>query len=364
MKSDYKVYWLTNLPAPYRIPIFSDISSRYFLHVDFLLPTTNWRNWTVSDDINFSFSNLNLSYWKFSDFEFVPGLRFRRKELFSSQFVVIGSWEAPQYIWTALMAKIMKKKLVLIYESTLQSQRYKNIIIESIRSAFFRSGDLVVSFGPDSTEALLKMGVARHYILQLFNPIPRISSIGLISEGDPNVHKFLFVGQLIPRKNIDGLIRAFAMMRNSEDILTIVGEGECKSNLLHLVDKLDLQNRVKFVGHLEPSKMLNYYRQFDTLILPSFREVWGLVVNEALANGLQVVVSDKCGSASFVKDMKGVYITDGTVDSLVKQMKKCSTNFQGKIQDPEIWEYDTAKFSQLFIEALEGISCKKRNDDC
>jgi glycosyltransferase involved in cell wall biosynthesis len=356
MKTESRVYWLTNLPAPYRIPIFREISSTYFFHVDFLLSRTNWRNWTVPNDLNFSFSFLELRYRKISDYEFIPGLRIRRKELFDSQFVVIGSWEAPQYLWTALVAKIMKKKLILIYESTLQSQRYKNIFVELIRSSFFKKGDLVVSFGPESTKALVCMGVSQRKILELFNPIPKISSIKLASKKQENFHRYLFVGQLIPRKNIEGLIRAFALMRDSDDTLTIIGEGEHKSNLIDLVDELNLSSYVALIGQIDPSEMNSHYPKFDTLVLPSFREVWGLVVNEALANGLHVVVSDKCGCASFVRNMKGAYITDGSVDSLVKQLKKSSMDYEGKIDNPEIWEYDTSAFSKILIDALDKMA--------
>jgi glycosyltransferase involved in cell wall biosynthesis len=356
MKTQSRVYWLTNLPAPYRIPIFSEIGATYFLHVDFLLSGTNWRNWIVPNNVNFSFSHLNLSYRKISDFEFIPGLRIRRKELFASQIVVIGSWEAPQYLWTALVASVMRKKLILVYESTLQSQRYKNQIVHLIRSYFFKSGDLVISFGPESTVALVSMGVSRTRILELFNPIPKITSIILASEKETNFHRYLFVGQLIPRKNVEGLIRAFAVMRDAGDTLTIVGEGENKSILMELVDELDLNSHVALVGQIEPSEMNSYYPKFDTLVLPSFREVWGLVVNEALANGLHVVVSDKCGSAVFVRNMKGVYITDGSVDSLVKQLKKSSMDYEGKIDNPEIWKYDTSAFSKILIDTLDEIA--------
>ena len=355
MKTQPRVYWLTNLPAPYRIPIFSEIGATYFLHVDFLLSGTNWRNWIVPNNINFSFSHLNLSYRKISDFEFIPGLRIRRKELFASQIVVIGSWEAPQYLWTALVAIVMRKKLILIYESTPQSQRYKNKIVRLIRSSFFKKGDLVISFGPESTEALVSMGKSRTRILELFNPIPKISSIISPSEKETNFHRYLFVGQLIPRKNVEGLIRAFAVMRDAGDTLTIVGEGKNKSILMELVDELDLNSHVVLVGQIEPSEMNSYYPKFDTLVLPSFREVWGLVVNEALANGLHVVVSDKCGSAAFVRNMKGVYITDCSVDSLMKQLKKSSMDYEGKIDNPEIWKYDTSAFSKILIDTFDEI---------
>ena len=355
MKSNLRIYWLTNLPAPYRIPIFHEVGNRYILHVDFLLSSKNWRKWSSPDGKNFSFTFLSLKHLKILDFEFVPGLRIRRNELAKSQIVVIGSWEAPQYLWTALVAKLTKKTLILIYESTLESQRYTNRFIHLIRSSFFKKGDLVVAFGDESREALLRMGVSQKKVLQLFNPIPRVSSDSFKVEPKANSHRYLFVGQLIARKNIDGLISAFAEMRNQSDTLTILGEGKMQRALIEQVETLQLVNHVEFISHVEPSQMNTFYQGFCTLVLPSFREVWGLVVNEALANGLHVVVSNKCGSASFVQNMRGVYITNNSEKSLVSQMKRSSEEFKGKILNPEIWQYDTFAFSTKLVKAIDRV---------
>jgi glycosyltransferase involved in cell wall biosynthesis len=356
MKSNLKIYWLTNLPAPYRLPIFRELGNRYLLHIDFLLSSENWRKWSSPHGENFNFTFLNLKCWRILDFEFVPRLRIRRDELAKSQIVVIGSWEAPQYLWTALVAKVTKKTLILIYESTLDSQRYTNRFIHFIRSSFFKKGDMVIAFGKESSEALLRMGVSREKVLQLFNPIPRVPPDSLKVEPKANSHKYLFVGQLIARKNIDGLISAFAEMRNQSDSLTIVGEGMMQRALIEQVETLKLVNHVEFISHIEPSQMNTFYQGFCTLVLPSFREVWGLVVNEALANGLHVVVSNQCGSASFVQNMRGVYITDNRKEgSLVSQMKRSSENYEGKILIPEIWQYDTFAFSSKLIEAIDGV---------
>ena len=355
MKTKLRMYWLTNLPAPYRLPIFSQLGVSHSLHVDFLLSSTNWRNWGPPNSENYTFSFLNLRCRKFSDFELVPNVRIRRKELFVSQVVVVGSWEAPQYLWTALVAKIMRKKLILIYESTLGSQRYKNYFVTLIRSTFFKMGDLILSFGIDSTQALLSMGVPSAKILQLFNPIPRIYPPKLESISKLDYHRYLFVGQLIDRKNVDALIHAFAKVRKKEDTLTIVGDGDNRDRLVKLVNGLHLERHVEFTGQIRHSEMNNLYPKYDTLVLPSLREVWGLVVNEALAHGLHVVVSNKCGCASLVKDMKGVYVTNGSSVSLEKEMTNSSLDFKGKITSPEIWNYDTFAFSRILNAEIDKI---------
>jgi glycosyltransferase involved in cell wall biosynthesis len=71
-------------------------------------------------------------------------------------------------------------------------------------------------------------------------------------------------------------------------------------------------------------------------VLPSRREVYGLVVNEALASGLHVVVSTQAGVHLDVADMEGVYPTDPEPRALAHAMRKSATNWRGPIAQPAI----------------------------
>jgi glycosyltransferase involved in cell wall biosynthesis len=112
---------------------------------------------------------------------------------------------------------------------------------------------------------------------------------------------FIYVGRLASEKNIDSLLRAFNLVlcssRNaSEWGLIIVGEGNERPRLERVVQEHKI-NGVFFVGGKSWKEVPLYYALSDLLILPSFSEPWGLVVNEAMICGLPVLVSNRCGSA-------------------------------------------------------------------
>ncbi len=110
---------------------------------------------------------------------------------------------------------------------------------------------------------------------------------------------FLFVGRLAPEKNISTLLCAHARYLESCGSwpLVIVGGGPL-SEQLHEQAKEQIQSgMVVFAGHKDIHELPEFYAFAGCFVLPSTREPWGLVVNEAMASGLPVIVSSRCGCA-------------------------------------------------------------------
>lgn len=135
--------------------------------------------------------------------------------------------------------------------------------------------------------------------------------------------EFLYVGRIIEIKNIDLMIKAFlTSFGNSEDFkLKIVGDG---SLLPVLKNKYCKHNNVLFTGPKFGSDLINEYKNASAFILPSYFEPWGLVVNEAMAAGLPVIVSDKVGAMhDLVKGKQtGFVFHHDSVDDLSKKIKR------------------------------------------
>ena len=115
-------------------------------------------------------------------------------------------------------------------------------------------------------------------------------------------HFFLTAGRFIPKKNLLRLIRAYARYAESTAAaawpLVIVGDGELATSLKQQVAQLGLTNQVLFPGYLAADGMGPVYGLASAFILASaYFEQWGLVVNEAMAAGLPVLVSNVCGCA-------------------------------------------------------------------
>jgi glycosyltransferase involved in cell wall biosynthesis len=107
----------------------------------------------------------------------------------------------------------------------------------------------------------------------------------------------LSVGSLIPRKNVRLLLEALHRLSDPTVGLLVVGTGPQEKELRGLCRQLGLEGRVVFAGFRQQWELPQYYGLADVLVLPSLREVWGLVVNEALATGLYVLCSTAVGAA-------------------------------------------------------------------
>jgi 1,2-diacylglycerol 3-alpha-glucosyltransferase len=114
---------------------------------------------------------------------------------------------------------------------------------------------------------------------------------------------FLTASRLVSKKNVAGLLRAYALYAQQTQTLVwpllVVGDGPLKGQLQDLAGKLNLENRVRFTGYLSATDMAPVYALASVFILASeYSEQWGLVVNEAMAAGTPVLVSQICGSAA------------------------------------------------------------------
>lgn len=100
----------------------------------------------------------------------------------------------------------------------------------------------------------------------------------------------LSVGQMIPRKGIDILIRAAA---SCKDVSFYIVGGKPTDEYSDLKETLHADN-VFFVDFKRPDELKRYYQAADLFLLPTREDIWGLVINEAMANGLPVVTTDRC----------------------------------------------------------------------
>lgn len=108
----------------------------------------------------------------------------------------------------------------------------------------------------------------------------------------------LFVGRLIGAKDPHTLLAAQALLEagGGGPFLWIVGDGPEAVGLRAFAGDRGLR-RVRFVGSLRPDELPPLWSASDVFVLPSVHEPWGVVVNEAMAAGLPVVLSDRVGAA-------------------------------------------------------------------
>lgn len=116
---------------------------------------------------------------------------------------------------------------------------------------------------------------------------------------------FLYVGRLIPLKQVDFILRAYAPLK-AEARLVIVGDGESLPSLRAL--DASLGTKALFVGRQSGDDLLAWYNLGDIHLLPSRVEAFGAVVDEALMAGLYSLVSDRAGAKSLIDSENGLVL--------------------------------------------------------
>lgn len=113
----------------------------------------------------------------------------------------------------------------------------------------------------------------------------------------------LFVGMLEPRKNIMGLIRAYAQVKEKDSHhLVLVGKKGWKyEDIFMTVKELGLQNMVHFLGYVPDEDLSSLYSSATCFVYPSFYEGFGIPVLEAMACGCPVITSNN----SSMKEIAG-----------------------------------------------------------
>ena len=208
----------------------------------------------------------------------------------------------------ALWCRFHGKRSVLMTEST-QFDHHRTGWKETLKSLLLRAlFDRAVAGGKAHLRYLEALKFPLHRVGRNYDVVDNAffrretatlraqfkhSDFGLPSE------YFLYVGRLAQEKNIEGLLREFAAYRNGGGrwSLVLAGDGPRRQALIELTRTLKVEDFVLFTGQKTSSELPPYYSFAKCFVLASIREPWGLVVNEAMAAGLPVLVSDRCGCA-------------------------------------------------------------------
>jgi glycosyltransferase involved in cell wall biosynthesis len=345
-----RMVWLTNRPAPYRRRVWSSLVDHGFdLTVCYSArpsPARNWHAWPESSV-------------PFAQRDGIGGMALLR----SADVCVISGWHRPGYWLAAALAG--RRPTVIFYESTLSSHRFRGGPVAWVRGWFFRRADAVLTAGPAATEAVLAMGVSPARVVTAFNAV----DVTFFHEGAVSArsgagvvagHHVLYVGQLIERKNVAAALRAWAGVRGEEDTFTVVGSGPLRAALERLAAELGLADRVRFLGHLDGAALVGEYARAQTFVLPSTEEVWGLVVNEALAAGLHAVVSSAAGVARSVEEMPGVFTCPPTEQALAAALRESAQSWTGPIADPPILAHTPGAYADAVIDAVRRARHERR----
>ncbi len=227
--------------------------------------------------------------------------------LLDPDLVLVPGYYTLPAIAAAVWARINHRKSVLMTESTAEDH-VRSWWKESLKGLLIRTlFDSAIVGGKAHMRYLENLGFSPEHIQHSYDVVDnhllaeRSSTVRELSAGASKLPSryILFVGRLAPEKNVGGLLTEWHQYRNAGGTwpILIVGSGPLTDTLHASASISPFANDIYFAGHKGYKELPAFYAFASCFILPSVREPWGLVVNEAMAAGLPVIVSNRCGCA-------------------------------------------------------------------
>lgn len=309
---NYDFIFLTNIPAFYKISLYNKIAEKYRILVIFMYESGSKRN---SDFYNQPMRFEHIFTCKWHTLKLLKILlSVRYKEL------VIGGYQELFYWGAAFLSSPKKNSLVLessYHESVIHGWK------SWLKKIFFTRVFKIYCSGAANVKLVELLGYSGKKVTTY--------GVGLYRRTTPpafvprtSIKNFIYVGRLSPEKNLPYLLEIFKEIPQFS--LTVVGFGPQEQELKNMAPA-----NVTFTGAVDNARLPEYYRNADVFILFSKSEPWGLVVEEAMNNGLPVILSDRIGCAEeIVRDGKNGFIVPlNDKDALLNTIKK--------IAEPEIY---------------------------
>jgi glycosyltransferase involved in cell wall biosynthesis len=242
--------------------------------------------------------------------------------------VVLPGYERIEY-WVMLGLCVLMRRTRLVFVDSTGYDRPKNRWKDAAKRIFFARCDGFLCYGTRSKEYVLSYGVpaARIY--------PGCQATALPHEYDEaevqriydtagvellRAPRFIYVGRLSAEKGLHDLLDAFKIvhMRQPTARLDLVGAGPLREALAAHIAELGLNEAIPLLGTRDIREFAPLFARSVALVLPSYSEPWGYVVNESLSYGCPVVVSDRCGCVPelVIEGVTGFAFTAGNVDAL------------------------------------------------
>ena len=302
---------LTEIISPYRIPVFNTLAKRedIDLHVIFLAETDpSVREWRVyKEEIQFSYQVLRSFRRRLRGYNILLNWNVKRalqqadpEVVLCGGYSYIASWQA------ALWSQRRQIPLLLWIESNAHDQRRRYWPIEYLKRQFLSRCEGFVVPGRSSADYLKNFCIPEEVIFTAPNAVDnRFFSCksAMVRREEARVLQklprrfFLYVGRLIPEKGVFDLLQAYATLSakvRAEFGLVFVGSGVAEDKLREKAKSID-PGCIRFAGFVQREELADFYALADVMVFPTHTDPWGLVVNEAMACGLPIIVTSVAG---------------------------------------------------------------------
>ncbi|MHC0036443.1 glycosyltransferase family 4 protein [Pseudoneobacillus sp. C159] len=311
-----KILYLSNIPSPYRVDYFNELGKTCDLTVVYQAENNSTLNskWFSEDVRNFKaifLKNGNINE-KNIQLNIVKYIKRKKYDL-----IVASTYSNPTEMLSILLMKL--KGIPFILEVDGGMPKEESYLKKRVKTFFIGSAKYWLSTSKATDKYLTYYGAKEENIFRypftslrssevLENPLDYEIKRKIRAKLGLNSKKIaLAVGQFIYRKGFDILINSWENIDPSYQLI-IIGDGELKSKLIKKIKELGITN-ITILDFMDKKQLINYYNAADIFVLPTREDIWGLVINEAMANALPVITTDRCvAGIELVKENENGFI--------------------------------------------------------
>ena len=351
-----KIFILTNIPVPYKVDFYNELGKKCDLTVVFEARRIDGQKFNWNDNNELSFNTIYLSDVLNEKVIHFKVAKFIKKKYFDLFLITTYHTFTGQFVLCLL--KLYRLRYWFETDGAFVTNN-ENRIKYWYKRFMIKGASLYLSPCVSSDNYLLNYGVRNETIHRypfastlfsetLQKTLSKAEKIVLRKQLSINSNKMIVaVGQFIRRKGFDVLIKAIAD-RDLADVCCYIVGGEATAEYKNLINKYNLHN-IHFIKFLDRKALSCYYQASDIFVLPTREDIWGLVINEAMANGLPIITTTKCNAGlTLVNKDNGVLVDVDDIIGLRRAIK-------------EIIYDDTAlsKMGSSSIEKIQGYTIEK-----
>lgn len=257
-------------------------------------------------------------------YAYLPGVRLGRTRLTPTLPVKLWQGNYDLYIKcingrfalpiTYMVARLRRKPFVLWTGIWTRIQTKAHRWFFPVTRYVYRHSDAVIVYGEHVKRYLISEGVKAEKIFVAAHAVDNVSYSRNVEEESLklrlqlNINErqkvILYLGRLEEIKGLEYLLEAYSTLRIlDETVLILAGTGSEEEKLREYAKALGISEMVRFVGYAPVEQAIHYYALAAVCVLPSVslpigKETWGLVINEAMNQGVPVIATDAVGAAA------------------------------------------------------------------
>ena len=269
-------------------------------------------------------------------------------------------------LWTVIVAflkPLMRWKIAIIYDGSSPNTDFRDSSFRTfVRRILVRFADAFVCNSNSGKKYLMEaLNVPEDKIFTRTYLVPDAGALmkPLEETEPPNLQLkrpiFLYVGRITGRKGIKTLLEACAILKSQGYVdysLLIVGKGDQREELEAFIKERDFEEQVIWAGWVEYGNLGAYFQQADVFVFPTFEDVWGMVVPEAMVFGKPILCSNGAASCELIGSGDNGYIFDPS------SAKELADKMQIFIDHPDLIESMGERSRQMISQKTPETAAK------